>query len=125
MKNNEKKSALVQLAKELLDLYSSWKRHREENPHGPGTPGPKGTTSKTERGFQVIFFDDRSGTHCSLQQSSLAEYEPPGTSAIWLGVDRVDHKHMFSRMHLDREQVKWLIGHLQKWVETGEFNGSE
>lgn len=72
---------------------------------------------KTERGFQVIDFDDRYGTHCSLQQSSLAEYEPPGTSAIWLGVDHKD----ISRMHLDLEQVQWLIGHLQNWVETGEF----
>lgn len=42
---------------------------------------------ETERGFEIINFDDRYGVACSLQQSSLAgdENELPGHTAIWLG----------------------------------------
>ena len=70
---------------------------------------------KTERGFQILRFPDHNDNACSLQQSSLAEFEPPGTSAIWLGIDGQ------TRMHLDMERVVWLIDHLQTWVHTGEF----
>lgn len=73
----------------------------------------------------------------------------PGTTAIWLGVDDADPKVRWdnanalgvrtgategwvpyplsddvlltTRMHLDRDQVKALIGHLQQWLKTGEF----
>lgn len=70
---------------------------------------------RTSRGFQIFNFHDRYQLACSLQQSSLAEYEPPGTSAVWLGTD-VD------RMHLDRERVTWLVEQLQHWLDKGEFN---
>lgn len=73
----------------------------------------------------------------------------PGTSLIWLGVDDLKPKVMASeahlvgintsqrngwvdypipsevlmhnRMHLDRSQVKALIGHLQNWLNEGTF----
>ena len=69
----------------------------------------------TERGFQIINFQDYYSKKCSLQQNSLALYKKPGTSAIWLGTTKSD------RMHLNRKQVKELIKHLNKWLETGEF----
>lgn len=69
----------------------------------------------TERGFQIIRFTDRYGEDCSLQQSSLADYEQPGSSAIWLGP-------VGERMHLDREQVAWLRDVLTRWLDSGQFD---
>ena len=71
-----------------------------------------------ERGFELINFRDAYGAFCSLQQSSLAEYEPPGTSAVWLGCG-------MNRMHLKREQVQELIAVLQYWLDTGSFMREE
>ena len=68
----------------------------------------------TGRGFELIEFADRYNTKCQLQQSSLADYEPPGRSAIWLGIEQ-------ERMHLDLEQVKKLVNTLNLWIETGSF----
>ena len=79
----------------------------------------KPAVRETDRGFQVIQFLDRSEGLCSLQQSSATDFEyadRPGYSAIWIGRE-------FSRAHLDREQVKWIIEYLQKWIETGSFTG--
>lgn len=73
-----------------------------------------GRTTKTHHGFPIVHFKDRNGQECSLQASSLAEYEIPGTSAVWLGVGTV-------RMHLDRVQVSALIRHLQNWKERDTF----
>lgn len=94
--------------------------------------------TKTHRGFVIIEFIDRYNTKCSLQKSSLAFEE-----AIWFGVDDPDPKIMASkvqeggtgwvkypipddvlistRMHLSQEQVKELLPHLIKFVETGEI----
>ena len=68
----------------------------------------------TPRGFQRIEFLDDNFQSCSLQQSSLAEYEPPGSSAIWLGVGD-------KRMHLQYKTVKLLVPILQAWIDTGRF----
>ncbi len=87
---------------------------------------------------------------CILQASSLAEYEKPGTSAVWLGV--LDAKPMImaqdaiklglktdttcgwvdyqmipkevllhTRMHLNRKQVEALVHHLTRWLEEDKF----
>jgi hypothetical protein len=74
---------------------------------------------KTIRGFELIQFKDRYGHECSLQQSSLADFEPPGSSAIWFGVSDTD------RMHIDLEQMKELIVYLQNWIATGSFGSHE
>ena len=66
------------------------------------------------RNFESIAFEDRYGQQCSLQQSSVADYEPPGSSAVWFGVDG-------HRMHIGLDQMKKLLPHLQVWVETGSF----
>ena len=73
---------------------------------------------RTERGFELVAFIDRYGKQCSLQQSSLAEYESPGSSAVWLGID--DH-----RMHLDEQLVGELLPLLERWLETGSFCGDD
>lgn len=73
-----------------------------------------GRVENTARGFQFIRFADHDGESCSLQQSSLAEYEPPGTSAVWLGCHN-------TRMHLDLKQVTALINHLRNWLRDGTF----
>lgn len=73
----------------------------------------------TNRGFQLIEFNDRYNNPCSLQQSSLADYVIPGTSAVWLGVNTEDG----TRMHLDVAQVKWLVKELQYWLDEGVFTG--
>ena len=69
---------------------------------------------KTARGFEIIQFIDKYGKQCSLQQSSLADYETPGSSAIWFGIEN-------ERMHIDLNQLKELLPHLIRWVETGSF----
>jgi hypothetical protein len=75
----------------------------------------------TARNFERYDFDDHNGAPSSLQQSSaIGDYpdalDRPGTSLVWLGTGH-------DRMHLNREQVEWLIGRLQNWLDTGSFNG--
>lgn len=80
------------------------------------------------RGFEVVEFKDYYGYDCSLQQSSLADYEPPGSSAIWLGLEgdspkihSVTKEPLGMRMHLSLKQVKQLITVLNLWVANGSF----
>jgi hypothetical protein len=108
-----------------------------------------GPIKHTSRGFEQVEFKDRYDAKCSLQASSLAEYEKPGTSAVWLGIDDPQPKCLHgdaarlgvktnatcgwvdyplpeqvmltTRMHLNREQVEALIGHLQSWLENDTF----
>lgn len=92
--------------------------------------------SKTGRNFDLIVFNDLYDQPCSLQKSSSAD-----TDAIWLGLSEAHPKIMAkyisqngtgwvdyhipsevlinTRMHLNREQVKKLLPHLVKFVETG------
>jgi len=75
---------------------------------------PLGEVKITERGFQYVKFRDMHDVLCSIQQSSLAKNETPGTSAIWLGIE--DH-----RMHLDTKLVRCLITVLEQWLANGTF----
>jgi hypothetical protein len=87
------------------------------------------------RGFKRGNFVDSRGNKCSLQESSSAD-EP----AIWLGTEspklvvfKDAQKGAYietempanfsvnSRMHLTISQVKELIPHLIKFVQTGEL----
>lgn len=98
-----------------------------------------GPVEKTARGFGTVQFKDHYGNDCSLQASSLAIYEKPGTSAVWLGCDEANPKRCIqgsgwvpvqfpedtlfnTRMHLNREQVESLVAHLQAWLEKGSFD---
>lgn len=75
---------------------------------------------KTARGFKRIEFDDENGSHCSLQESSLAK-----PAAIRFGVDEIgplmDSRHygVQLRMHLSQAQVRKLLPALQYFAETG------
>jgi hypothetical protein len=101
---------------------------------------------QTERGFSKVVFTDTYNHQCSIQQSSLATED-----RIWLGIESPDPQIMKSdalklglslpegeisgwtqypipkevlistQMHLNREQVKGLVEHLSKWLETGDF----
>ena len=93
---------------------------------------------RTNRGFGIVTFKDQYKNKCSLQKSSLATKE-----CVWLGCDEIGLKHFkagegwkdiptpFSmeeswiantRMHLTRAQVKKLLPHLIKFVETGRLS---
>jgi len=90
---------------------------------------------KTNRGFDIICFDDFYGEKCSLQKSSLATED-----AIWFGVDNPKPKVLkqnegwveiplpsdtliASRMHLSQAQVKEILPYLVMFAETGEIDG--
>ena len=89
----------------------------------------------TGRGFKISEFEDSHGNKCTLQKSSSAIIDK-----IWLGIsdpkltifeDENMGKYLNvkmpknfqvnSRMHLTQDQVKELLPHLQKFVETGEL----
>ena len=89
-------------------------------------PSLLGAVEHTSRGFELIEFMDHYGEKCSLQASSLAEYEKPGTSAVWLGCEAAKNHQatgepLSPRMHLNREQVAALIAHLQSWLHADTF----
>lgn len=99
---------------------------------------------KTQRGFDIAKFIDVNGHTCSIQKSSVAT-----DALIWLGVDTPnpqvlhtdakrlgietdategwipyplpDEVHVSTRMHLNRQQVAYLIPALQRFVDTGEL----
>lgn len=81
---------------------------------------------KTARNFEIIEFKDIYDCDCSLQQSSLAKYQKPGSSAVWLGcmknaVHPGTGEQMSPRMHLDRKLVRQLVTRLQHWLKNGSF----
>lgn len=77
----------------------------------------------TERGFELVKFQDVNDQACSLQQSSAMDdtqrgWEQAGSSNVWFGVDHV-------RMHLSREHVELLLPCLQRWLEKGSLYDPE
>lgn len=73
----------------------------------------------TSRGFKRADFYDLYGSHCSIQESSLATED-----AIWLGVHEGSPQYEnqeSSRMHLTQDQVKALLPSLKKFVKTGRL----
>lgn len=100
--------------------------------------GPLDPTEKTSRGFEIINFVDIYNVGCSLQMSSIAYCDKPGTSAIWLGCNDANPRVLVpgkswqpvlmpsdyvanTRMHLDRPRVAALIVHLQNWLDHDHF----
>ena len=90
---------------------------------------------ETKRGFQIEKFKDEYGSECSLQKSSSVQ------DSIWLGINKPKliifedenlgkyietempkNFSVNSRMHLTREQVKYLLPYLEKFVETGDLD---
>ena len=70
-----------------------------------------GEIEVTDRGLEVIEFEDVSGRPCSLGTSSLAT-----DHAVWLGLGEGR-----LRMHLTLTQVCDLVAALQNWTATGSF----
>ena len=92
----------------------------------------------TERGFEIIEFEDFYGEKCDIQKSLLAT-----NNCIWLGLKQADpiiraknvqedgvgwvkypiHRDVMinTRMHLSKEQVKELLPILEKFVKTGDI----
>ena len=77
-----------------------------------------------QRGFAWLSFKDRYKQECILQKSSLVSED-----CIWFGIDRgipkgpgLKGEEINGRMHLTRKQVRALLPHLQRFVETGELN---
>lgn len=74
----------------------------------------------SDRGFHGVeaekYQNERGEFVRLIQESSAIGFYPdalnkPGSSFLWVG----DH------VHLDREQVKELKGHLERWLETGSL----
>lgn len=113
-----------------------------------------GTVTTNARGFATVEFTDSYGEQASITCSSQVgdyedSYERPGTSALWLGLGKVEPKIMATdarahgvdtqettgwvpypipeavlmntKMHLNREQVRGLISRLEHWLEHGNF----
>ena len=92
----------------------------------------------TQRGFELIEFDDLYGVKCSLQQSSLATED-----ALWFGPTDAEPKIMASktseggtgwvpyqisddvmlstRAHLSRPMAEQLVAHIQIWLQSGSL----
>ena len=86
-----------------------------------------GPVKETARGFEIVEFKDCYGEACSLQMSSLAVFVKPGTSAVWLGLEKAKvhactGEPLSPRMHLKRAQVAALIFHLQRWLDADTFS---
>jgi hypothetical protein len=73
---------------------------------------------KTDRGFDVLTWRDFNNTPCELQQSSLAHYQQPGASCVWLGTSK-------ERMHLTVGRARWLARQLAHWAEHGTFSATD
>ncbi len=76
---------------------------------------------ETPRGFRVLVeekYQNEPGEFTKLIQESSAignyedSYELPGSSFLWVGEDH----------HLNREQVKELIEHMQYWLDNKRLN---
>jgi hypothetical protein len=105
-------------------------------------------TNTTQRGFRIIEFKDYYEEDCSIQKSSLADddciwlgIDNPEPrimckDAIKLGLRKAtggeedngwcdfkvpEEVSFTTRMHLNREQVQFLIPILQKFVKNGEL----
>ena len=120
----------------------------------PGEVNRLGTAGRNGRGFPEVVFVDSYGSECRMSASSVIyDYQDamdrPGTSAIWLGLAKVEPKVMAkdalrvgvvtsqttgwvdypipegvllsASMHLNREQAQGLVHRLQEWLEDGQF----
>lgn len=74
----------------------------------------------TERGFQGLEHDARHGWLLCVSgaiawQKYADAFDRPGSSFLWVG----------DRHHLDRDEVRELVGYLQRWLETGSLREAE
>jgi hypothetical protein len=136
---------VASMAKELLRARGELAKYKAAK--APKVSKHLGNFGETLRGFSILRFQDRYRQECSLQASSLIDNYPdaderPGSSAVWLSVDKGlpgdqrdkngalipwDGKMTPShaRMHLNREQVATLVEFLGVWLKTGVIKPKE
>lgn len=73
---------------------------------------------KTNRGFTAVVHDNYPEMEPArlLQESSvIRDYDDaldnPGSSCLWIG----------DSFHLDREEVREMITHMERWLTTGSL----
>ena len=82
--------------------------------------------TSTSRGFEILKHDvyppkpePMKQGRLAQQSSAVGDYEDaidcPGTSYLWIG----------DNFHLDREEVRSLVEHLQRWLDTGSMEVEE
>lgn len=117
-----KRDILKKIGDILIDLEES-KEDSFDSKASDNTEGQEEAMSQeddwivenTDRGFEMIEFEDAYNQRCTLQQSSaIGNRNNPGKSFIWLGL-------ALDRMHLNKNQVKKLIRLLDNWLKTGSF----
>jgi len=78
-------------------------------------------TKKADRGFVAVVeekYQNKPGEFTRLMQESSAignyedSFDIPGSSFLWIGQDH----------HLNREQIKQFIDHLQYWIDNKRLN---
>lgn len=95
--------------------------------------------TRTARGFELLTFNDRSGTECTLQESSLATEAAIwfGAASLsvkrcpkdWTGWHGIDFATLFpgqdivgnERMHLTQDHVRALLPILQHFADHGDL----
>lgn len=84
---------------------------------------PLAPQNETNREFPAMAFLDYYKNGFSPQAASFALIADSGQNAVWIGIDDPMNSAvvMNAWMHLKRNQVESLVIHLQKWLETGQF----
>lgn len=72
--------------------------------------------------FVWLGVDDAQPQVLKSQAESLGLTLPPGEVSGWMPYPIPEEVSLYTRMHLNREQVEGLIQRLQCWLDTGEFD---
>lgn len=96
----------------------------DESVSSPGKPVvspklgvcPLGQVQLDDFSFEQVIFEDSYERPCVIGQSSLFEFLPVGSSALWIGLVATTSDGQKAAMHLKLDQVKNLIETLQMWV---------
>lgn len=71
--------------------------------------------------FVWLGINDCSPKIMKTDAQKLGLLTPGEVVSGWMPYKVPDEVVMHTRMHLNREQVQSLVEHLQRWLETGEF----
>lgn len=85
---------------------------------------PLGPVVLDDFGFDHVIFRDSYERTCVVGHSSVAVFEPPGSSALWIGLVDVTRENQKAAMHLSFVQVRDLVATLQGWLDRGSIDPS-
>lgn len=74
--------------------------------------------------FVWLGVDDANPQIMKSRAKELGLAIPPGDVCGWIPYPIPEAVQLSTRMHLNREHAKWLIGRLQQWLTTGDFYSS-